>query len=207
MDEPAWAKGRPKPPAWRSGEPRIVFDNPWIRVEASDATAPTGRPAQYAVVRFANLAVGVVPLWPDGTVTLVGQQRFALRDYSWELPEGGAPFGEDPVEGGKRELREEVGLEAAEWREILRMQLSNSVTDERAVVFLATGFTPAAVEPDETEALDVVRVPFGALLEEVLAGRVQDAMTVAATFRLHHMAVTGALEGALARAVLDSVRV
>lgn len=204
MDEPAWGKDRPKPPAWRSGPVVVVYENPWIRIEASDATAPTGRPAKYAVVRFANLAVGVVPLWPDGTVTLVGQQRFALRDYSWELPEGGAPLGEDPLAGGKRELREEVGLEAAEWREILRMQLSNSVTDERAVVFLATGFTAAETEPDDTEALDAVRVPFHDLLAEVLAGRVQDAMTVAAVFRVHHMAVTGELDDGLARAVLGS---
>jgi 8-oxo-dGTP pyrophosphatase MutT (NUDIX family) len=204
MDEPAWAKGRPKAPAWRSGPVSVVYENPWIRIEASDATAPTGRPAKYAVVRFANLAVGVVPLWPDGTVTLVGQQRFALGDYSWELPEGGAPLDEDPLEGGKRELREEVGLEAADWREILRLQLSNSVTDERAVVYLATGFTRAAINPDETEALDVVRVPFRDLLAEVLACRVQDAMTVAAAFRLHHMAVTGELDDDLARAVLGS---
>lgn len=208
MDEPAWAKGRPKPPAWRAGpETTVVYENSWVRLEASEPTAPTGRPARYTAVRFKNLAVGVVPLWNDGTVTLVGQQRFPLGDYSWEIPEGGAPFGEDPLVGAKRELQEETGLIAANWTEMLSAQLSNSITDERAVVYLATGFTPTPDAPDETEALDVVRVPFRQLLDETVRGRVKDVQTVAAVLRLYHMAREGELAPDLARAVLDSPRV
>lgn len=203
MDEPAWAKGRPKPPAWRSGPPTMVFDNSWIRVESSEALAPTGNPALYGVIRFKSLAVAVLPLHDDGAVTLVGQQRFALRDYSWELPEGGVPFDEDPLEGAKRELREETGLLADHWREILRVQLSNSVTDERGVCYLAAGFREVGREPDATEALDVVRAPFRQVLDACATGLVQDVMTVASVFRVHHMAVSGELSPELARLVLS----
>ena len=106
------------------------------------ATRPTRRPAprrSTAWCGFKNLAVGVLPLHDDGTVTLVGQYRFSAGDYSWEIPEGGAPLDEDPLDGAKRELREEAGLAAADWREVLRLQLSNSVTDELAIGYLATG--------------------------------------------------------------------
>jgi 8-oxo-dGTP pyrophosphatase MutT (NUDIX family) len=109
---------------------KIVYDNPWITLTEYQTIAPTGRPALYGKVAFKNRAIGVVPLHADGTVTLVGQNRFAHANYSWEIPEGGAPLDEDPLDGAKRELAEEVGLEAADWRLILTMELSNSITDE-----------------------------------------------------------------------------
>jgi 8-oxo-dGTP pyrophosphatase MutT (NUDIX family) len=201
--EPPWAKGREKPPAWKSGEGRVRFENPWLKLVEYDAVAPTGHQTHYGVVRFRTRAVGVLPLHGDGTVTLVGQQRFPLGNYSWEMPEGGVPFAEDPLDGARRELREEVGLVAADWREILRMELSNSTTDEQAVCFLARDFSETATDPDETERLDVVRVPFRTLLAEVVAGRVRDSMTVAAVLRAYHMAREGELPDALARAMLD----
>jgi 8-oxo-dGTP pyrophosphatase MutT (NUDIX family) len=147
--------------------------------------------------------VGVLPLHEDGTVTLVGQQRFTLDEYSWEIPEGGVPFTEDPLDGARRELKEEAGLIASDWRQILQMTLSNSVTDERVICFLALGFTQDEAEPDETERLDVVRVPYRMLLDEVIAGRVQDSMTVASALRVYHMAREGELPDALVRAMLD----
>lgn len=202
-DEPSWAAGRIKPPEWRSGEGRVRFENPWLKLVEYDAVAPTGNETHYGVVRFKKLAVGVLPLHEDGTVTLVGQQRFALANYSWEIPEGGVPFSEEPLEGARRELREEVGLTAEDWLPILEMELSNSTTDERAVCFLARGFSQVECEPDETEQLDVVRVPFRALLAEVVAGRVRDSLTVAAVLRAYHMAREGELPDALARAMLD----
>ncbi len=201
-EDPEWAKGRGKPQPWTNGEGRLLYDTRWIKLIEYDAKAPTGRDTTYGVVRFQSLAAGVVPLHEDGTVTLVGQQRFALKSYEWEIPEGGVPFDEEPLEGAKRELREEVGLEARDWREILRLQLSNSITDERAVCYLARDFTPVAIDPDETELLDVIRVPFGEILKAIEAGQVQDVMTVAAMLRVHHMAVKGELPGDLARLVL-----
>ncbi len=197
--KPAWLRPHGKP--WTHGPARIAYDNPWLAVREYDAVAPTGRAALYGVAAFKNLAIVILPLHEDGTVTLIGQNRF-IYGYSWELPEGGGPLGVDPLESAKRELREEAGLGAAEWREVLRLQLSNSITDERAFGYLATGLTPADAAPDETEDLALARVPFGEALDAAVAGHIEDALTVAMLLRLHHMAVKGELPDGLAPLVL-----
>jgi 8-oxo-dGTP pyrophosphatase MutT (NUDIX family) len=199
-ERPDWMapKGRP----WTSRTHEVAFDNPWLSLTLHDAVAPTGAPARYAAVRYKNLAIGVLPLFEDGTLVLVGQHRFPLMDYSWELPEGGAPLAEDPLEGARRELREEAGLEAAEWREIMAFQLSNSVTDERGHCYLATGLTAADREPDETEDLKLARVPFREALGLALNGEIKDMITLAALLRAYHMAREGELPEPLARAML-----
>jgi len=180
----------------------VPFETPWLRVERSDVVAPTGNPAKYGVVRFKNRAIAVFALHDDGTVPLVGQMRYPLGRYSWEIPEGGAPLNEDPADGARRELREETGLVAAELRQILTFDISNSVTDEVAVCFLATGLSEAEVEPDETESFEYARVPFSHLLKAVINGQVRDGLTVASVLRVHHMAVTGELPPHLSQAVL-----
>jgi len=200
--KPAWLRPHGNP--WKPGTERVAFESAWITVTDQQATAPTGRLAQYGMVRFKNLAVAVLPIHEDGTVTLVGQHRFPLGDYSWELPEGGAPLDEDPLDGAKRELAEETGLAAAEWREVLRTQLSNSVTDERMVGYLALGLSEAqtAHRADDTEAIALVRAPFREALDAALAGYLPDMLTVAMLLRGYHMAREGSLPGALARAML-----
>lgn len=201
-DEPAWGRGGAKPPPWRAEPGRSVFANPWVEVIEQPATAPTGRRVTYGVLRFRNLAVGVLPIHADGTVVLVGQQRFPLAAYSWEMPEGGAPFDEDPLEGARRELAEEARLQAAVWRPALALELSNSISDERARTWLAWDLAPAEGAPDDTEVLTLARVPFRSLLAEAAAGRVRDAMTVATALRAYHMAREGELPPDLARAML-----
>lgn len=198
-DDEAKDKARQK---WQCLSTETVFENPWLRLEASQCIAPTGHECHYGVVRFKNLAVGVVPLFDDGTVALVGQSRFALSAYSWEIPEGGVPFSEDPLEGAKRELREETGFVARHWQEILQLDLSNSVTDEAAICYLAWGLEAHEAKPDETESFEYVRIPFKDLLEAVIKGQVRDALTVASSLRLYHMLRSGTLDAALAR-VLD----
>jgi 8-oxo-dGTP pyrophosphatase MutT (NUDIX family) len=201
--KPAWLRVHGIP--WKAGPERVAFENAWIRVSDQEAIAPTGRPARYGLVRFKNLAVAVLPLHDDGSVTLVGQHRFPNADYSWELPEGGAPLDEDPLEGAKSELAEETGLAAAEWREVLRAQLSNSVTDERMIGYIATGLTEATEMPkaDDTEAIALVRAPFREALDAAMAGHMPDMLTVAMLLRGYHMAREGSLPGALARAMLS----
>ena len=140
--------------------PERVHDNPWFAVDAYDAFAPTGSPARYYVQRYKNVATGVLPLHEDGTVTLVGQWRFPFADYQWEIPEGGAPLHEDPLEGCRRELREEAGLEAAHWRPILRMQLSNSSSDELALGY-DPGFTADRIPSLPLDSEDGVRDMIG----------------------------------------------
>lgn len=200
--KPAWLTEHGTP--WKRGEPRVVYENPWICVTEQAAVAPTGKPAVYGVVGFKNFALAVLPIDHDGTVVLVGQHRFPFADYSWELPEGGGPKGEHPLEGAKRELAEEAGLAAADWQEILRVQLSNSVTDEIAIGYLATGLG-AATEThhvDDTEDISMVRVPFRDALDAAIAGHIRDALTVAMLLRAYHMAREGHLPDALARAML-----
>lgn len=187
---------------WRALEEREVYQNPWIRLREYQAEAPTGARTVYGVVGFRNLAISILPIFPDGSIVLVGQHRFPLGDYSWEIPEGGAPVGSDPLQGARRELREETGLEADEWTQVLRFQLSNSVTDERGFGFIATGLRQDKAEPDPTEALATVRVAFLDALAQVLAGRIQDLITVAMLLRAYHMACEGQLPRPLADAML-----
>jgi 8-oxo-dGTP pyrophosphatase MutT (NUDIX family) len=203
-EKPAWL--RPHGTPWVRGPATPIYDNPWISVTQYAATAPTGNPATYGLVSYKNYAVAILPLFDDGTTVLVGQHRFPLADYSWEIPEGGGPLGDDPLKSAKRELAEETGLQAAEWREVLRVQLSNSVSDEQAIGYLALGFTPAGGihHADETEALERVRVPFREALDAAMAGDIQDVLTVAMLLKAYHMAREGHLAPALARAMLGT---
>jgi 8-oxo-dGTP pyrophosphatase MutT (NUDIX family) len=138
----------------------------------------------YGIVHFANLAVGVIAVDEDDRVLLVGQHRYALDEYSWEIPEGGVPPGESALEGARRELREETGVEASDWTELARSHLSNSVSDELAILYLATGLTSGVATPDGTEALDVRWLPFDDVLAMTLDGRITDALTVLAVQRV-----------------------
>lgn len=199
--KPAWLTTHGR--AWARGEARTVYDNPWITVTEETAIAPTGKPALYGMVTFKNRALAVLPLHEDGTVTLVGQNRLPFGDYSWEIPEGGGPLDENPLAGAQRELLEETGLAASEWREVLRMQLSNSVTNELAIGYLALGLSQAAEpEGDGTEDIALVRVPFREALDAAMAGQILDVLTVAMLLRGYHMAREGLLPNALARGIL-----
>lgn len=202
-EKPAWLRAHGV--AWVRGTERPIYDNPWIQVTEFAAIAPTGSPATYGLVSFKNFAVAILPLFEDGSTLLVGQNRFPCGDYSWEIPEGGGPLDDDPLESAKRELAEETGLQATEWREVLRAQLSNSVSDERAFGYLAMGLSMAdgTHEVDETEDLKTVRVPFREALEAVMAGDIQDILTVAMLLKASHMAREGSLPSALAQAMMS----
>jgi ADP-ribose pyrophosphatase len=171
---------------------RQVYDNRWINVVEHDVVTPAGTPGIYGVVHFKNRAVGVVP-YEDGHLWLVGQHRFPLDQYSWEIPEGGAPHDEALEEAAHRELEEETGLRAAHLEEIVRMHLSNSVSDELAVIFLARGITAGMSAPEETEELAVKRVSLDEAYRMVSAGEITDSMSVAAIFKLVLMRSEGAL--------------
>jgi 8-oxo-dGTP pyrophosphatase MutT (NUDIX family) len=169
---------------WTRRSRRVAYENPWITIWHDEVRRPDGNPGIYGVVHFANLAVGVVALDEADRVPLVGQHRYALDSYSWEIPEGGVPLGETALDGARRELREETGVEASTWLELGRMHLSNSVSDEHAVIYLATGLTSGTATPDGTEALDVRWLPFDEVLAMTLDGRITDALTVMAVQRV-----------------------
>jgi ADP-ribose pyrophosphatase len=138
---------------WTLLSRRIAYENPWIRVYHDDVLRPDRQPGIYGVVHYRNRAVGVVPIDAADRVLLVGQFRYVLGAYSWEIPEGGAPFDEDPLEAARRELREETGYTAAHWQPIARAHLSNCVSDEEAILYLATELTAGEASPEPTEDL------------------------------------------------------
>ena len=175
----------------RTCEPR--YDNPWLRVEHNDVVHPDGRDGIYGVVRFKNVAVGVLPIFEDGTVPLVGQHRFPSDTYSWELPEGGGPAGEDDLETARRELAEETGLIAASWLPLIDFDVSNSVTDERSACFLAWDLTPGPTAPESSEELAHDRVAFSELMARCLDGRIHDSLTLVMTLTAHARALRGDL--------------
>lgn len=178
---------------------RVAYDNPWLTVWHDEVTHPDGSDGSdgiYGVVHFENLAVGVLVLDDQDRTVLVGQHRYTLDEVSWEIPEGGVPDGESALEGAQRELREETGLEAATWFELGRLSLSNSVTDERAVLFLATGLTHGEAAPEPSESLEVRWLPFSDALAMTLDGRIHDVLTVVAVERVALARSIAAISGA-----------
>lgn len=176
---------------WRVKSEREVFDNPWINICDHEVVHPDGSPGQYGVVRFKNLAIGVLPIDANGYVPLVGQHRFPHNSYSWELPEGGGPLDIAPLEAAKRELAEETGLKARSWAPLSSFDISNSVTDEKAVCFLAWDLEEGEASPDPSEALTIKRVSFKTLLEMVMSGEIRDSLTIVMTLTAYAKALRG----------------
>lgn len=169
---------------WMRGAVATVYANPWIRVEHHEVTDPAGRPGIYGVVRFLHRALGCVPLHGDGTVTLVGQHRYPLDMWSWEIPEGGGAMDRDPVEEIQRELSEETGLSAREWISLGDLHTSNSVSDEKASLWLARDLEQGAAHHESTEGdMRLWRLPFADAVEMALDGRITDAITVVGLLR------------------------
>jgi 8-oxo-dGTP pyrophosphatase MutT (NUDIX family) len=164
---------------WQTVSSEEVYDNPWIQVREDRVIRPDGEPGIYGVVHYKNIAVGVLPIEEDH-IYLVGQYRYPLQSYSWEIPEGGCPEGEEPLLAARRELKEETGLEARRWRRLGEAYLSNSVADEYAVWFVATGLVPGDWCPEGAERLSVRRVPLREALTMALDGEITDALSLLA---------------------------
>lgn len=186
---------------WTLLDSQVRYENPWIRVTHHEVRHPTGAPGVYGVVHYKNLAVAVVPVDSDGRTWLVGQYRLPLETYSWEIPEGGSPIGRDPEQGARRELAEETGLTAGGLREILRMDLSNSVGDERAICYVAWDLHPGPTAPDPSEELQLRRASLREVLERVIRGDITDALTVATILRMKLLAEEGGLPADLQHAL------
>jgi 8-oxo-dGTP pyrophosphatase MutT (NUDIX family) len=178
---------------WTVLNERIVYDNKWIGLTEYDVVNPGGGKGIYGKVRYKNLAIGVLPLDHAGNTWLVGQYRFVLNAYSWEIPEGGGDPALPPMESARRELLEETGLVAAEWLPLMEMHLSNSVSDERAYIFLARGLEQREAEPEETEQLVVRKLPFEEAYRMVETGEITDSMSVASILKVKLMLVQGQL--------------
>jgi len=172
---------------WTILQEKIQYDNPWIKVTEYDVLTPGGSKGIYGKVHFKNIAIGVVPIDNDGNIYLIGQYRFPIDKYSIEIPEGGGPLGIDPLESAIRELKEETGLTANSWQKILEMHLSNSVSDELSIVYLARDLMIGEAEPEETEKLDIVKMPFAEAYQKVLNFEITDSITVASILKMKIM--------------------
>ena len=185
----------PRPPfAWQLGKRSAQYETPFMRVDNITALDPKGRDAIYGLVHFKNLAVGIVP-YEDDHIWLVGQSRVSFESYSWEIPAGGDPQGQDPEGTAHRELREETGLLAARVELILNMELSNSLTDERAEVYLATGLSQGDTDLESTEDISVMKLSLDEALAAVDAGEIRQGLSVAAILKLARMRDLGQLDG------------
>ena len=169
---------------WKTLSTKGVYDNPWIRVEEHEVINPGGGRNVYGKVCFKNVAVAIAAIDDDQHLYLVGQYRYPLQKYSWELPMGGAPLSEAPIDAAKRELKEETGLTAERWTEIMKLDISNSITDETGVVFVARGLEHGEPDFDETEDLVIRREPFEKAVQMVQRGEITDAVSAAAILNL-----------------------
>lgn len=184
---------------WTVLSKAAVYENPWIRVDHHEVLNPAGGRGVYGTVHFKAYAAGIVPIDEQGNVVLVGQYRFPMNAYSWEIPEGGSFDGVPALEAAQRELREECSLIACEWQEIQLMEHSNSVSDERGTLFLAWDLAPAPGEPEDTEKIQVARIPFWEAVERVKRNEMRDSMTVMGLLRVALMAAQNELPEAVAR--------
>jgi len=169
---------------WQILDSEVKYENNWIRVVHQKVINPSGGEGIYGTVNFKNIAVGVVPIDQDGNIWLVGQYRFPLNEYSWEIPEGGCPKGEEVLDTAKRELKEETGLIAQEWKLISKLHTSNSVCNEVAYIYLAESITQSESQPEETEQLQVKKVSLKEALMMVLDDKITDSMSVAGILKV-----------------------
>ena len=164
---------------WQTLSTEVKYRNPWISVREDQVLNPGGGRGIYGVVSMKNKAIGIIPVDAEGNTWLVGQYRYPLNEYSWEIPMGGGLIEHDVLESAQRELKEETGLTAAHWTRIARLHTSNSVTDEEGFVYLAEGLTHGEVEPEETEDLRLWKLPLAEAVRMVMDDRITDGISVA----------------------------
>ncbi|MBK9761109.1 MAG: NUDIX hydrolase [Flavobacteriales bacterium] len=179
---------------WTTLKEEVRYETPWISVSHHDILDPSGKKGIYGTVHFKNIAIGVVPLDDDLNTWIVGQYRYPVQAYSWEIPEGGGKRDIPPIDSAKRELREEAGIVAERWQEILRMDLSNSASDEHAILYVAQGLTFYPPQPDHDEELELKKLPFEELYAMVQRGEILDSLTVAAVLKVKLMLLDGSLQ-------------
>ncbi|MCL6259091.1 NUDIX hydrolase [Aquiflexum sp. TKW24L] len=169
---------------WKTKSKENIYENPWIKLEEHQVVNPSGKDGIYGKVTFKNKALAIVPLDNDFNTWLVGQYRYTLDEYSWEIPMGGGPVEQDDLDSAKRELKEETGLSAKKWTKIMRIHTSNSVTDEEGFVFMAEELTLGETEFEETEQLQVLKLPLSEAIKKVMDGEITDAISVAALLKV-----------------------
>ncbi len=172
---------------WKKISEKLIYENPWIRLEEHDVINPGGGKSIYGKVLFRNKALGIIPLDNERNTWLVGQYRYTIDEYSWEIPMGGGPLDVDILLSAQRELQEETGLKAAKWTQVMRIHTSNSVTDEEGFVFLAEELEQGETAFEETEDLKIVKLPFSQAVQWVMDGKITDAISIAGIMKVNKM--------------------
>lgn len=171
---------------WKFQTSKKIYDNPWLSLHEDRVTNPGGGISHYGKVNFKNLAIGIIPLDENNNTWLVGQYRYVPDCYSWEIPMGGGPLDIDPLESAQRELKEETGLIANDWQELMKLHTSNSITDERGLIYVARDLTQGETEFEETEDLLIQKLSLDEAIERVLNGEITDAISIAGLLKLKH---------------------
>ncbi len=164
---------------WKTLKSEVKYDNPWIKITEHKTINSDGGNGIYGVVHYKNVAIGIIPLDEDYNTWLVGQYRYPLSEYSWEICEGGGLHHLNILDSAKRELLEELGIKADHWENILDMHLSNSVSDEKGIIYIAKGLSYYPPEPEEGEVLQIKKLPFNEVYQMVMDGKITDSLTVA----------------------------
>jgi 8-oxo-dGTP pyrophosphatase MutT (NUDIX family) len=178
---------------WTTLSTEKVYDSPWIGVEKHDVVTPGGNPGTYSVIHFKNLAIGVLALDEKMNTYIVGQYRYPIGQYSWEIPEGGGDRNVPPVESAKRELEEETGIRAGKWTKVQEMYLSNSASDEFCILYIAQELSFGEAHPEDNEELAVKKLPFEELYNMVESGKITDSLTVTLVLKAKLMMLQGRL--------------
>jgi 8-oxo-dGTP pyrophosphatase MutT (NUDIX family) len=170
---------------WKTISIERVYENPWIKLDEHQIINPAGGKGIYGKVHFKNKAIGIIPLDKENNTWIVGQHRYTLNEWSWEIPEGGGPLETNALTSAKRELSEETGLIAKKWNEIARVHLSNSVSDEVGYVFVAEELEQGKPKLDDTEAdMIIKKLPFTEALQMVERGEITDSLSVIGILKL-----------------------
>lgn len=169
---------------WQQKSRDITYDNPWIQVSHEQVIRPNGSKGIYGVVHFKSNAIGIVAIDDKDNTWLVKQSRYPNNETTLEIPEGGGPLDEHPLDAAKRELKEETGLIAANWQPLIELRTSNSVTDEKAYIFLATELIQGEQQLEETEDIEIVKLPVQDAITMAMNGEIIDAMSVAALLKI-----------------------
>lgn len=164
---------------WECKSSKEIYDNPWIKVVEDQVVRPNKTHGIYGKVHFKNKAIGIIPIDKELNTWLVGQFRYTLNEYSWEIPTGGVPLDEDTLDGAKRELREETGLLGEKWTNLLKIHTSNSVTDEYGYIFVAEQLTQGEMDWDETEELQIRKLPLKEAITLVMENKITDSLSIA----------------------------
>jgi len=178
---------------WQTTSSKVEYENAWIKVSEHKTINAAGNDGIYGTVHYKNLAIGIIPLDEENNTWLVGQYRYPLNKYSWEICEGGCPVNTSPLATAKRELLEELGIKAENWQELLQLHLSNSVSDELGILYIAKNLSFHEPEPEDGEVLQLKKVPFKQVFEMVMSGEITDSLSVAGILKMKILMDSGKL--------------